>query len=677
MSDRVNTSNDQTPVQEFVDGHNQLVEKQFEARVTADGDWQRGRTGSAFPLDEPPEIGLFGITGEWEVTGGEEGEAKYWRKCTAKRLWFDLSDEDEDWFAPSDDDDDPYTLWWPRGFQLPQEMRNKLMTAEDFMPKLGIGDWCWAIVNPASGYWEVVDRFEDVCRARLDEDLYKGGSALATLIVYVPILDENGERTGATAKASVQFTVHDDLGEAELEIAGSVGSGSGSGDTGTLVAGAGTYVWVKYMADSLRWSLLNQSTAGDVGSQIIPVLVLEDIVAGKYDAEANRWDYQYRLNAQFMRVEDGDGTILDVRAPGGSQVKIYPPMLEHEARQQYLAELNGHADDWDENYTERVGFRAGVALGTRPGAAWSDGWRGDPQTWAWVVEITHSLEEEGTGSASGDESGDTLGSGSAATTWTWWHVVSVCKTNMTAWVELQHDCESGEPRPATLLWPADWPSAENTNGWESHGETVKFLNTTSRRVTEGTRVECLYDPATNYWRPVRIGESELTPFELTEWLASTGTGTDDPRTGVAEARILTVGENGLESSEDNPIITVYDQVLGGRPAAPGARGWAQVLSDGKYYIVNLDRIPQVMSCKTKYAVDKTDESFNVYEVEGIDGGYWGDGESTNLSVDNWAFWEAAADTPLRIQWNSTLGGWEFLQGPCKQDFEDNASGTGS
>ena len=117
-----------------------------------------------------------------------------------------------------------------------------------FLPKLSSGDKVWCIWDEDMGGWQILQPCEDILRVKLTQDLPQGGQATAQLVIA---RGPNSSGLSQGFDLTVTLLVHDVLWNGAMYLDGSSSSSSAS-----PALTSGTYVYVKYFADSQWWEVM-------------------------------------------------------------------------------------------------------------------------------------------------------------------------------------------------------------------------------------------------------------------------------------------------------------------------------------------------------------------------------------------------------------------------------------
>lgn len=199
-----------------------------------------GSSGRQLAVSQPQTIRLVEVTGEWQYNGTDtETKVKPggWHYCTARLVpFFPIGGPlvTGGWSTErSADTDETMLLWSPSGYPgLNRDAMRSIGESpvrQSIPTRYTIGDWCWAMIEPQSGLWVLVDGYEEEMEVVLDEPLAACGLAHA----YT---------TPGEAAGGVEIIVYDDFGR-------------GPADDGASLL-------VRYMADRGHWVVILVAKCG-------------------------------------------------------------------------------------------------------------------------------------------------------------------------------------------------------------------------------------------------------------------------------------------------------------------------------------------------------------------------------------------------------------------------------
>jgi len=149
-----------------------------------------------------PRLGIWKLTSGFSAAAGDSsssGSPTYgWARAEAEPVYY--FPYDNEWDTGASDDHSVY-IWHSAGYET--SMRDDLVAEGVHQAKYGTGDIVWAVFNPQSEKWELLDGFASELRFELKTDLVVGGSATVYLVWY---------DSGYTTDAALTFTVYDYLG---------------------------------------------------------------------------------------------------------------------------------------------------------------------------------------------------------------------------------------------------------------------------------------------------------------------------------------------------------------------------------------------------------------------------------------------------------------------------------
>ena len=217
-----------------------------------------GPGGLQINAADPPRLAVFQVVDRWYAYPADDNLPQQAAFARAKPVYYFAGQGI--WQAAVDAPET--TIWHPCGYPLDsvdpaRATPAALQNTRQFMPKIGIGQWCWCCFDAGSAAWQVLDGFEDIVRVRLAEDWYACGAAAAVLRIATADIDADDGPGFADGPA---IEVYDPLGtiaESLLAV---------QDDDGDFYIPAGNHAYVKRFADDNAWEPLRFMPGDCAGS---------------------------------------------------------------------------------------------------------------------------------------------------------------------------------------------------------------------------------------------------------------------------------------------------------------------------------------------------------------------------------------------------------------------------
>ncbi len=194
-----------------------------------------GPGGLTVNASDFPRLAVFQVTDRWYTHPIDDNVPQKCAFATARPVYY-FADQGI-WQAMVNAPEE--TIWHPGGYPLDsvdpaRTAPTAMQSSNQFMPKIGIGQWCWCCFDQAAAQWQVLDGFEDIVRVKLTTDWYACGQASGTLLIARGNADLwDGFDTDVTLQ------LFDPLGIIATDLAAVMGSSSGDSGGGGLYIPAG------------------------------------------------------------------------------------------------------------------------------------------------------------------------------------------------------------------------------------------------------------------------------------------------------------------------------------------------------------------------------------------------------------------------------------------------------